>query len=96
MFPSHWRKIDNCYECICRTVGLSEKDIKVELEDYGIKISGESELFGQKYNTYIELPISDEILSDLLEIKTKTENGITVVSLILDRPEKKKVKINGK
>lgn len=94
--PSFWVKTENGYRCTAKTLGISEKDISVTVEDDGIKLFGESEVEGQKYNTTLLLPITDEILDSIIEIKTKTINGLTFIDLVVDKPKKKKILINGK
>lgn len=92
--PTCWEKTDSGYRCTAKTLGISE--VKVSVEDYGIKVFGESELEGKKYNTTLELPISQDVMDNVTEINTKTINGITFIDLIVDRPERRKIKINGK
>lgn len=94
MLPSYWTKKDNnTYMCVCKTIGINPEDVKVEQTDYGIKVSGETELEGYKYDTSFELPIVDSIMNEITSIKVSNKNGLTFITLILNRPEKKKIKI---
>jgi HSP20 family molecular chaperone IbpA len=96
LMPTFWREKDYGYRCTAKTLGVDEKDVCVELTDYGIKLFGKSELEGQWYDTTLKLPIAKTVMNDIKEIKTFTKNGITFVDLYLDKPEKKKILINGK
>lgn len=94
MLPSYWKKKDNnTYVCICKTIGINPEDINVEETEYGFKVSGESEVEGYKYSTSFELPIAESIMNEIKEVKVHSKNGLTFITLILDRPEKKKIKI---
>lgn len=91
MMPSCWEKTDNGYRCVVKTLGIS--DVNITIEDYGIMLTGSNELEGKVYDTTVELPIAQDVLDNVEEIKHKTINGITFVDLIVNRPEKKKIKI---
>jgi HSP20 family molecular chaperone IbpA len=91
MSPAHWKETESGYKATCRTVGISEDDVNVELCDGFIKVSGESEYDGSKYNVSYELPVSDDVLANISKIEYKTLNGLTHVYLSVDRPEKKKL-----
>lgn len=93
IMPSFWEKTDVGYKCTCRTVGISPEDVKVEIKNDYILIKGETELDGYKYNTNYELPVSEDVLSNIKNIKYKSSNGITFIYLDIDRPEKKNIKI---
>ena len=103
--PSYWskweveakdstEKINVGYKCICRTVGLSEDDVKVTMEDYGICVDGVTEYEGNKFTQHIELPISESVMADIEAINYKTVNGLTYIYLKMKKPEKKKVAIH--
>ncbi len=91
--PSYWRKTENGYRCTVKTLGINNDDVSVEVENNGIKVSGKSEVEGESYDTLIELPIAEDVIDNITEIKHKTINGLTFVDLIVNRPEKKKIKI---
>ena len=93
MNPAHWKKTENGYVGIFKTLGCD--DIKLTLEDYGIKLLASGEVFGNKYDTTLELPINKEILNNIIEIKYETKLGVTKIEIILQEPEKKRIKING-
>ena len=95
MLPSYWvKKNDNIYMCTCKTIGINPEDVNVEETEYGFKISGESEIEGYKYTTSFELPVALSIMNEIKEVKVSSKNGLTFVTLILDMPEKKKIKIS--
>lgn len=91
--PSFWCQTEKGYRCTLKTLGIGNDDINVETEDNGIKVSGKSKVEGESYDTLIELPIAEDVMDNIIEIKHKTINGLTFVDLIVDRPEKKKIKI---
>jgi len=91
--PSCWSKTEKGYRCTVKTLGIGNDDISVEVEDGGIKVSGKSEVEGESYDTLIELPIAEDVMDNITEIKHKTINGLTFVDLVVNRPEKKKIKI---
>ena len=93
MNPAHWKKTDTGYVGIFKTLGCD--NISLTVEDYGIKLLANGDVFGNKYDTTLELPINKEILSNIIEIKYETKAGITKVEIILEKPEKKRIKING-
>jgi HSP20 family molecular chaperone IbpA len=95
MNPYSFKKTDEGFIGTVKTLGISEKDIKVTVEDYGIKVSGESEIDGEKYNTEIQIAINDSVMADLKEIKYHCQDGLTFINLILDN-KRKKILINGK
>jgi HSP20 family molecular chaperone IbpA len=93
IMPGFWEKTETGYKCTCRTVGISPNDVTVEVEDDCIHIKGETDMDGYKYNTNYELPVSQDVLSNIKNVKYKTENGLTFIYLDIDRPEKKKINI---
>ena len=93
MNPAHWKKTENGYVGIFKTLGCD--NIKLTLEEYGIKLLASGEVFGNKYDTTLELPINKEILNNIIEIKYETKLGVTKIEIILQEPEKKRIKING-
>jgi len=94
LFPSYWKKKDEkTYLCVVKTLGIEPEDITVETTDYGIKISGSSVVNNFTYDTDIELPIAESIMNEVEKIKVMSKNGLTFITLILDKPEKKKVLI---
>lgn len=96
MLPSYWvRKDNNTYMCVCKTIGINPDDVEIyELEDNtGIKVYGSSEIEGFKYDTSFELPIAESIMNEIESIQHTSKNGLTFITLKLNRPEKKKIKI---
>ena len=94
MLPSYWQKKDDkTYLCTVKTLGINPEDVVVEETDYGIKVSGETELEGYNYNTSFELPIAESIMNDIEKITFTSKNGLTFITLVLNKPEKKKLLI---
>lgn len=94
MLPSYWEKVDdNTYMCIVKSLGINPKDITVEETEYGLKVYGETEERGFKYNTSMELPIADSIINEIEKVEVNSKNGLTFIVLKLNKPEKKKFKI---
>lgn len=94
MLPSYWQKKDDkTYLCTVKTLGINPEDVIVEIIDYGIKVSGSSIVNDFTYDTCVELPIVESIMNEVEKIKVKSKNGLTFITLILDRPEKKKILI---
>lgn len=94
MKPTVWTKTDEGYRAIVKTLGIDKVDVTTF--DYGINIKGENEIEGSKYNVDISLPIAEDVMDDVKEIVHDTKFGITIVDLVMDRPEKKKPVIRSK
>ena len=80
MMPSVYKKTDTGYKATIKTLGLDKVDITTF--DSGIKVKGENEINGYKYNVDIELPIAEEISNTVLSIPMyygMTEEEITYV-----------------
>lgn len=94
MLPSYWQKKDEkTYLCTVKTLGINPEDVKVEETDYGIKVSGSSVVNDFTYDTCLELPIAESIMNEIEKIKVTSKNGLTFITLILNRPEKRKITI---
>ena len=94
MRPSVWTKTDEGYKAIIKTRGIDK--VEVTTFDYGINIKGSNEIEGYTYNVDISLPIAQDVMSDVVKITHETKCGVTVVNLILERPEKKKIVIESR
>ena len=94
MNPAYWVKTKEGYKATCRTVGIAPDDVKVEMTDYNIVVSGETEYEGVEYNTSYKLPISREIIENVKSVEYKTLNGLTYIYLFVEVPERKQIKIN--
>lgn len=94
MRPSVWTKTDEGYKAIIKTLGIDK--VEVTTFDYGINIKGSNEIEGYTYNVDISLPIAQDVMSDVVKITHETKCGVTVVNLILERPEKKKIVIESR
>ena len=81
MSPAKWTKNESGYECVCRTVGINSEDVNVTLKNDCILVSGESEIEGVKYNTRYELPISKDIISNVVKVRYRSLNGLTFIYL---------------
>ena len=90
--PATWVKTETGFKATCRTVGINPDDVKVEVTNGHINVSGESEYEGSKYNVSYRIPISDDVLSNITGLKYKTLNGLTYIYLEVERPERKKIK----
>lgn len=93
MMPSFWEETDEGYKCTCRTVGIAPKDVKIEIKSDCISVSGQTEFDGYEYNTKYELPISNDVLNNIKKVKCKSENGISIIYLEVNKPEKNKIDI---
>ena len=94
MMPSYWKKKDdNTYVCVCRTTGINPEDVMVEETEYGLKVSGATEIDGYTYSTSFELPIARSIINEIQKIKVSSKNGLTFITLLLNKPEKRKLLI---
>lgn len=94
MLPSYWsKKDDGNYMCVCKTIGIDPNDVIVEETGYGLKVSGATKIEDYTYDTYFELPIAESIMNEIEKIKVTSKNGLTFITLILDKPEKKKILI---
>lgn len=93
MLPSFWEKTEQGYKCTCRTVGINPDDVKVELKDDCIHVEGKTTMDKYDYSTSMDLPLTEDVINNIKNIKYKSENGITIIFVDLDRPEKKKVNI---
>ena len=99
MNPVYWQTLtddDNHkigFKSTCRTVGLSPEDVKVSLEDNCIVVQGNSEFDGVKYDTHIEIPVSESVVGNIENIKYKTLNGLTYIYIYIKTPEYTKINI---
>ena len=81
------------YKAVCRTVGIREEDVKLELRDYGLCLDGMTEIDGQRYSQHVELPISREIMKNIDEITYHSKDGLTYIYLRMKKPEIREVPI---
>jgi HSP20 family molecular chaperone IbpA len=94
MLPSYWEKKDEkTYVCTVKTLGINPEDVMVEEVDYGFKVSGKTKLNDYTYDTYLELPVAESIMNEIEKIEVSSKNGLTFITLILNRPEKRKIPI---
>jgi HSP20 family molecular chaperone IbpA len=93
VMPSYFEKTETGYKCTCRTVGINPGDVKIKLEDDYIHVEGKTTMDGYEYSTSYDLPISQDVANNIKGIKYKTENGITIIYIDLERPDRKIVNI---
>lgn len=98
MSPSYWDVSEDGYKGTFKTLGINPEDVKIKTkqDEFGecyLVLSGESELDGYKYSTSFDIPISMDVYNNIKTIQKRTQNGITILKLILDRPNKKEIKI---
>jgi len=93
IMPSYWEETEEGYKCTCRTVGIAPSDVHIEVKNDCIIVSGETEFDGYKYNTKYELPVAQDVLTNIKKVKCKTAYGITVIYLEIERPKKSKIEI---
>ena len=94
MMPSTWTKNeDGNYTCTVKTLGIEPSDLKIEQTNWGLKIDGETKINDYTYNTSMELPIANSVMNEINKIKVKNKNGLTFITLILNKQEKKKIEI---
>jgi HSP20 family molecular chaperone IbpA len=94
MLPNYWQKKDDkTYLCTVKTLGVNPEDITVEETDYGIKVSGASTINDFTYDVSMELPIVESIMNEIEDISFTSQNGLTFITLKLNRPDKKKINI---
>lgn len=93
MSPAIWEKTEEGYKCTVRTVGIKPSDVIVKLEDDYIHLEGKSTLDNYDYSQNMDLPIVEDIRDNLKDIKYKSQDGITIIYLNVNRPEKKEIKI---
>jgi HSP20 family molecular chaperone IbpA len=92
MLPSYWKKKDDkTYLCTVKTLGIDPADVKVETNDYGLQVSGSTTLEDYTYDTSVELPIAESIMNEIENVQVKSKNGLTFITLVLNKPEKKKI-----
>lgn len=92
MYPAFWSKIENGYKATCRTVGIDSDDVKVELCNNYISVSGKSTYEGENYNVSYKIPISDDVVSNIESLKYRTLNGLTYIYLEVSKHDKKEIK----
>ena len=94
MKPTVWAKTDNGYRAIVKTLGLDK--VEVSTFDYGVNIKGNNEIEGYNYNVDISLPVAEDVMDDVVEITHETKCGVTIINLIVERPERRKPIITAK
>ncbi|WP_297419623.1 Hsp20/alpha crystallin family protein [Clostridium sp.] len=93
MMPSYWQKTEEGYKVTCRTVGISAKDVKVALEENHIHVEGKSTFDNDEYSTSYDLPIVEDVRNNIKGIRYRTQDGITIIYLDIDRPKRKLINI---
>lgn len=80
--PVKWEKTDFGYKATMKTLGVEKA--KIKLVDDGIEVSGKNVIDDEDFGTIMPLPLKDDVLQRIKEIKHKTIAGITIVELILE------------
>ncbi|MFC0903845.1 hypothetical protein ACFHWD_03960 [Clostridium sp. MT-14] len=94
LYPTNWKKNENGdYICTIKTLGIEPSDLNIEQTEWGLKVQGETKIEEDTYNTSMELPIANGIMNKINKIKVKSRNGLTFITLILDKEPKKKIEI---
>lgn len=93
MHPVNWKKTENGYRAICRTVGISKEDLKVDFVENTIRVSGKTKYNDEEYSINYSIPISREIVKNIEKINYKTENGLTYINLIVKKEIKPTISI---
>lgn len=88
-----WKKEENNYKTVVRMIGVNPEDVKVELENYGLHVSGETEEEEGKYSQDIKLGIAKDVISNIQEITYSVKNGVCRITLIMKQPEESKVEV---
>ena len=84
------------YKAICRTIGIREEDIKLELRNYGLCLDGTTDIGENRYSQHIELPISREVMRNIEEITYECKDGLTYIYLRMKKeyPREVPIKLN--
>lgn len=94
MYPYQAYKAENGYIIVCNTLGIDKKDISVGIErEKGtaypvLKIKGKSELERINFENSVDLGILLKFRSDIASVKYEVKNGLTIVYLKVEEPEK--------
>ena len=81
------------YKAICRTIGIREEDIKLELRNYGLCLDGTTDIGENRYSQHIELPISREVMKNIEEITYECRDGLTYIYLRMKKEYPREVPI---
>ena len=94
MSPSYLTPTKNGYQILVKCLGLADIDAKLSetrwengRKETCICVEGKNEIANSKFNTKVEIPISDDVLASLKEITYRVECGIAVINLICERKE---------
>lgn len=92
MYPISWKKTENGYKCVCRSVGINPEDLNIAFSDNSMKISGKTECDGETYSVSYECPIAKEIISNIDKVEYKSANGLTYIYITLKKDAVKVIK----
>ena len=90
---SRWKKDDNKYYITVRMVGINPDDVKVTVEDYGIKVEGESDTFGETYSQSVSLGIAEDVISNVKGVSYEVKNGMCRIELEMKEKEYNKIDV---
>lgn len=91
--PVSWKKTDDGYKAICRTIGIAPEDVSIEILNNGVRLSGETIVDDETYNVSYSIPISSNIMNNIENIKYETKNGLTYIYLTIKREDVKQIPI---
>ena len=97
--PAVWKKNESNsdsnfdeYIAICRSVGVMPRDVKISVPNGSnvIKVCGETKTNWTTYNFSYELPIAKAIMDNIQQIKCRSENGLSYITLKVKKAEQNK------
>jgi HSP20 family molecular chaperone IbpA len=91
MHPTYWEKTKDGYMCLVHTLGIRPEEIKIEVEEDFIRLSAESKYEGleRPFTKNMDIPVDKDIMSNVVKVKYKTENGLTFIYLDVEHKENK-------
>lgn len=93
MSPAYWKKTDNGYEAVCRTVGISPEDVKVSIDGNNICVNGVTTYGSNAYDCSYELPVADSIIELIDSVEYTSKDGLTYIYLNLIQPKHREIAI---
>ena len=71
------------YATMVKTIGINPEDMHVALENNVIRVEGTSKYNGMTYSVDFDIPLSDTFLEKVCDVKSKTANGLTYITVDL-------------
>lgn len=91
--PAFWEKTETGFKALVKTLGLDRVNVELNENACEIIISGKNTIEDQEFDTTVTLPIIQDVVNNIMEIKHKTLCGVSVIELIVDRPARKQIKV---